>query len=395
MEISSRCFSAPKLWPADERDTRHPSWTELFYDLVFAAAISQVGTPLGADFSLHGVVRYAFLLSLVFLAWLGYTKFTTQFAIDDVVQRVFVIAQIFLVAVMAANATGPLSSRDAAGFGAAYGGVRAVLALQYFRVAKLPATRAMVVRRIIGLVIAALIWTASALLPAPQRYFAWSFALAIDVANTWLPTQCTKTSPPGAVHFPERFGLLTIILLGEFVASVMRGIESQMGWSFLAASAAILSIALGFALWSGYSDGAAGWETRHIRSNKEVASLRIWIALHYFLFLGIGILGIGARRGIALQAGEHFPANEQALICAAAAAIVLIITGIAATSDRHLRSFTMWTVQLAIAVIALFAGIMMLQLPAAATLLLLFGCFVGQTAFLVVNQTKRRSIAEI
>src|SRR5437899_5473757 len=32
-----------------------------------------------------------------------------------------------------------------------------------------------------------------------------------------------------SAHFPERFGLLTIILLGEFVASVMRGIESQIG----------------------------------------------------------------------------------------------------------------------------------------------------------------------
>src|SRR6184192_4813514 len=251
--IKSRFFSAPKLWPADERHVRRPGWTELFYDLVFAAAISQLGTPLEADYSLHGVVHYAFLLALVFLAWLGYTNFSTQFAVDDVVQRALIVAQVFFVAVMAANATGPLSSRDAAGFGAAYGGVRAILALQYLRVARLPATRSVVNRRIVGLAAAAIIWTASALLPTPQRYTAWAFALLIDIVNSWPPARSTHLLPPGAAHFPERFGLLTIILLGEFVASVMRGIESQIGWSFLAARAAVFSLALGFTIWSCYS----------------------------------------------------------------------------------------------------------------------------------------------
>src|SRR5881628_3336998 len=375
--IKSRFFSAPKLWPADERHVRRPGWTELFYDLVFAAAISQLSTPLGTDYSLHGVVHYAFLLALVFLAWLGYTNFSTQFAVDDVVQRALIVAQVFLVAVMAANATGPLSSRDAAGFGAAYGGVRAILALQYLRVARLPATRSVVNRRIVGLAAAAIIWTASALLPTPQRYTAWAFALLIDIVNSWPPARSTHLLPPGAAHFPERFGLLTIILLGEFVASVMRGIESQIGWSFLAASAAVLSLALGFAIWSGYSDGAAGWEVRHVRSTRDVIQLRVWIALHFLLFLGIGVLGVGARRGIALPPGGHFDVTEQSLICLATAGIVLVIMGIAATSERHCRvgSAWVWLSQLGIALFILALGVVNVQIIATGVLLLLFLCF--------------------
>jgi low temperature requirement protein LtrA len=191
-----------------------------------------LSTPLEADYSLHGVARYAFLLALIFLAWLGYTTFSTQFAVDDVLQRALIVAQVFFVAVMAANATGPLSSRDAAGFGAAYGGVRAVLALQYARVIGLPGTRSIVIRRIEWLVAAAVVWTASALLPAPHRYVAWCLAFSMDIANSWPPSRGTIVLPPGATHFPERFGLLTIILLGEFVASVMRGIESQWAGAF-------------------------------------------------------------------------------------------------------------------------------------------------------------------
>src|SRR5438876_6123139 len=128
--IKSRFLSVPKLWPAHEHHVRRPDWTELFFDLIFAAAISQLSTPLDADFSFPGIARYAFLLALVFLAWFGYTAFSTQYAVDDVMQRALTIGQVFLVAVMAANATSGLSSKEAAGFGAAYGGVRAIRPLR-------------------------------------------------------------------------------------------------------------------------------------------------------------------------------------------------------------------------------------------------------------------------
>jgi low temperature requirement protein LtrA len=342
-------------------------------------------------------VRYAFLLALVFLAWLGYTRFATQFAVDDVLQRIFIVAQVFLVAVMAANATGPLGSRDAAGFGAAYGGVRAILALQYLRVAQIQQTRSVVIRRIVGLAGAAVVWTASALLPAPHRYVAWSFALLIDLANSWPPARSTHLLPPGAAHFPERFGLLTIILLGEFVASVMRGIESQPGWPILAAAAAVLSMALGFALWSSYSDGAAGWEVRHIRSAKDVVQLRIWIALHFLLFLGIGILGVGARRGIMLPPGGTFSPTEQWLICSASFAIVLVIMGIAATSERNTssRRVSIWAAQLAVAALILILAPAPPLIPAVAILFVLLLCFVGQKMLLVLNQRAQTGSGEI
>src|SRR5437773_1556378 len=336
--IKSRFFSAPKLWPADERHVRRPGWTELFYDLVFAAAISQLSTPLEADYSLHGVVHYAFLLALVFLAWLGYTNFSTQFAVDDVLQRALIVAQVFFVAVMAANATDALSSSDAAGFGAAYGGVRAILALQYARVAWVAGSGALVRRRIGGLCVAVVVWVGAALLPLPYRYAGWAVALLIDFGNSWPASRSTTASPPGDTHIPARFGLLTIILFGEFVASVMRGIGSLLAWSFLAASAAVLSLALGFTIWSSYSDGAMGWEARHVRSHRDVVRLRAWIALHFALFLGIGVLGVGVRRAIALAPGGHFSDQEQWIICAAAAGIILVIMGIAATSERQFRS---------------------------------------------------------
>src|SRR5262249_40534438 len=105
LAIASGLFGRPKICPAHERHTRRPTWTDLFFDLVFAAAIAQLSGPLDHDYSFYGIARFAFLLALVFLAWFGYTAFSTQFAVDDVVERVLIVAQVFLVAVMAANAT--------------------------------------------------------------------------------------------------------------------------------------------------------------------------------------------------------------------------------------------------------------------------------------------------
>jgi low temperature requirement protein LtrA len=210
----------------------------------------------------------------------------------------------------------------------------------------------------------------------------------LDIGNSWPASRSTTASPPGATHFPERFGLLTIILLGEFVASVMRGIESQMSWSVLAASAAVLGLGLGFAIWSGYSDGAMGWETRHVRSHWDVVRLRAWIALHLALFLGIAVLAVGVRRAIALPAGAHFSAPEQWIICAANSGIIVVIMGIAATSERHCRSGRtwVWLAQAGVALVALALAPWGSQIIATAVLLILLVCFVAQTVVLIANR---------
>src|SRR5262249_16214481 len=150
------------------------------YDLVFAAVISQAGSPLSTNYTLEGIASYTILLTLVFLAWLGYTTFSTQFACEDLLQQSMFVAQVFFIALRGGNGGGPLGSRDAAGFAAAYGAVRGILALQYWRVRGLSVCHLIVKRRIVGLTLAAILWTTSAFLPAPVRYIAWGVALLVD-----------------------------------------------------------------------------------------------------------------------------------------------------------------------------------------------------------------------
>ena len=136
-----RLFRSVRLWPADQGKVRRASWLELFFDLIFVAAVSQVGVPLGEDYSIHGLIRYSLMFLLIWWAWFGHTMYSTRFDADDVVHRLLTLVQIFAAAAMAANAKQGLADPDSAGFGAAYAVQRVVLVIQYLRAHREQRTR--------------------------------------------------------------------------------------------------------------------------------------------------------------------------------------------------------------------------------------------------------------
>ncbi len=292
MSTSLSLIRAPQPWPPHHKD-RRVTWLELFFDLIFVAAIAQVGIPLQADYSWAGLLRYSFLFVLIWLAWSGHSLYCSRFDSDDLLQRVLLVVQCFLAAVMAANAKESLDSRSAAGFGAAYAGIRLVLAMQYGRLMRAKETRAFAVWSGTGITLSALVWGASAIAPIPLRYVLWSVALAGDLAVPWVARRHGNRFPPHSGHFPERVGLFTIILVGEYVASVMRGIESQEEWSVPAASTAIMGIVGGFLIFWCYFDYARAADHRHTKTGSERRSFLIWYGAHLPLGISVAVLGIG------------------------------------------------------------------------------------------------------
>ena len=125
-----------------------------------------------------------------------------------------------------------------------------------------------------------------------------------------------------------------------------------------------------------------------MRSHKDVMPLRAWIALHFALFLGIGVLGVGLRRAIALPPGEHFSEAEQWIICSTTAGIILVIMGIALTSEHHCRSprIWVWIVQGIVVLCVLALAPSHSQIIATALLAILLFSIITQTALLVANR---------
>src|SRR6266853_1004314 len=107
------------------------------------------------------------------------------------------------------------------------------------------------------------------------------------MGTPWLAVQYSDKYPPDAEHLPERFGLFTIILLGESVAAVMHGMESQEMWSPSAAISAFTGLSLAFGYWWWYFDGAHGAAKRHVTSNRKTLLFQIWSYAHLPLYLAL------------------------------------------------------------------------------------------------------------
>jgi low temperature requirement protein LtrA len=309
---------------------RRVTWLELFFDLAFVAAVAEVGGPLATHYAPDALPRYALLFFLIWWAWLGHTTYATRFDTDDVVQRLLTLAQIFGVAVMAINADDALDSRSSAGFAAAYAGLRVLLALQFLRARQVTRAREFATGSAAGFGIAAVVWLVSAITPAPWRFALWVIALATDLGTALVTSRHTHRVPPDAAHLPERFGLFTIILLGESLVAVMAGMKTQETWSVAAASSALLGMAMAFTFWWWYFDGVEAAGERNVRSRRDARLFQVWSYAHLPLYLGIGVAGVGAEHAIRFAPVGHFHAGEAWMLCAGLAAAMAAITTIAA-----------------------------------------------------------------
>jgi low temperature requirement protein LtrA len=316
-------------------DERRVTWGELFYDLVFVAAVAQVGAVLAHDYSPAGLGRYTFMLTVIWWAWNGYAMYATRFTAEDRLQQVLTALQMVAVIFMAANADGALDSVSTAGFLAAYGVMRLVLMLQYLRALAIADARPLAVESALGIGMAAMVWLLAALASVPVRYGLWVLAFAIDIGTALRTARFVRTLPPNAHHLPERFGLFTLILLGESIIAIMKGIQSQPDWSLPAASAAFLGIGLIFGLWWWYFDGAAAASHRPLRDEADVRKLAIWNYMHLPVYLGLAVTAVGLEHIVRTGGREPLHGAEAWILCGAATAVTSALVVLTSVSSKQ------------------------------------------------------------
>jgi low temperature requirement protein LtrA len=334
MSISVR-IPSPVLWSGQQSAaSRRVTWVELFFDLVFVAVVAQVGTPLATDYSLHALARYTFLLLVIWWAWNGYAVYTTRFDARDAVQRATTLLQMVAVIFMAANAEDDLSSASSAGFAAAYGVMRLILVAEYVRASGVERARRLAREYAIGFGMAALLWLGSAVAPAHVRFVLWGLAITIDVGTALLTSRHTTVLPPDGAHLPERFGLFTLILLGESIVAITKGIQSQIDWSLPAAAAAFSGIGLVFAVWWTYFEGAAGPAHRHIMTRRDARWFELWNYAHLPLYVGLALTGVGVEHIVRGGGAAPLHLEEALLLCTATAIALFALSLVAVASDR-------------------------------------------------------------
>jgi low temperature requirement protein LtrA len=168
-------------------------------------------------------------------------------------------------------------------------------------------------------------------MPVPARFYVWALALVVDLSTPWTATRYTRKFPPHPEHLPERFGLFTIILLGESVAAVMRGMESQDAWPASAAISAISGLGLAFGYWWWYFDGVKGAAERRIQAGRGLKAFHVWTYIHFPLYLSIAVVGVGVEHVISLPAGSHLHREES---------FILVLSGLLVTILLHIVGLT-------------------------------------------------------
>ncbi|MER3490832.1 MAG: low temperature requirement protein A [Mastigocladus sp. ERB_26_2] len=278
----------------DSEEERHATWLELFYDLVFVVAVSQLAHNLKENVSLAGYLGFVFLFIPVWWSWIGTTMYANRFDSDDIGRRLLVALQMLTAAALAINIHHGLGE-SAPGFALAYAFGRAVLIVEYIRAGiHIPAARPLTTRYATGFAIAAVFWLISAFIPAPWWFVLWGVGMIIDLITPFTATKFQLKLLPHASHLPERFGLFTMIVLGEAIIAVVDGVSEQK-WEVLSVIAAIFGLVIAFSVWWVYFDNLGGTPIQTARSEGKIWTVATWLYTHLPLVIGIAGAGVGVE----------------------------------------------------------------------------------------------------
>jgi low temperature requirement protein LtrA len=304
---------------------------ELFFDLVFVFAVTQVSHILLDDLTWRGAGRTLLVLAVVWWAW-NYTSWVTnELDPDSTVVRLLLLGLMFASLLMAVAIPEAFGER-AMLFAAAYVAIQVGRHLFLTFVSASPGTveRERALRILVWLSASGVVWIAGAAADESVRATLWLVALAIDyVAPTllyWVPGRPRLGNESWDVetsHFAERFQLFVIIALGESI--VITGATTA---DYELDAARMTGFALAFlataAMWWLYFNYVAAIAQRRLETapNRTLLARDGYTYLHVVLVAGIIIGAVGDEHVIA-HPTEVLPKAE-IVVVAAGPAIYLI-----------------------------------------------------------------------
>jgi low temperature requirement protein LtrA len=284
----------------DAGHERHASWLELFFDLVLVVAIAQLAHVYVHHPGLHAALVAGGLFCTVFLAWQGFMAYADRFDTDDLVFRLATFAQMLLLIVLGLQIPEAAEGHIAT-FALAFALYRAILVLEYLRAWKhAPVARPLIVRYASVYAVSVLLWLLSSQLAVEAALPLWALAVLLDLAMPPLTTRLHAQIPTDPSHLPERFGLFTLIVLGELVVSVGAG-SRETAWSPVRVLVAVGGFVVAACLWWLYFERLTGRELPR-RGGPIVAfayaHLPLLAAL-MFVAAGVAVLVSGPENAVA------------------------------------------------------------------------------------------------
>ena len=341
-------------------EERHATWLEAFFDLIFVAVISELAHTLNQNVSLSGFLGFLLLFVAVWWSWIGATFYANLFDTDDLGHRLLTALQMIAVAALAVNVHNGLGETSA-GFALSYTAIRVLLVIEYLRAGRhVVVARSLINRITKGSGIAALLWLVSVFVPTPFRFGIWILALVVDFGTMMTAGESVHVElAPHTSHLPERFGLFTMIVLGESVLAVVNGVAKQH-WNISSAIAAVFGMSIAFSIWWVYFDNLGGSAIQAARTCRRIGAYQIWVYMHLPLVIGLTATGVGVEHVVSSNPNLALPLAERWLICASLALCLFTLGVIYLTGLRinaRLRCKARATYRFGAAVIVLILAV--------------------------------------
>ena len=307
------------------------SYVELFFDLVFVFAITQISHTLLEHFSPLGVAQAAFLLGAVWWIWI-YTSWVTNWLDPERPPVRILLFVLMLLGLVMSCALPEAFGANGLIFVGAY--VTAQLVRSLFTMVSLkdasPANHRNFQRITIWLCCSGVFWIAGGLNEGPMRFGLWLIALGIEYVGPTvgfrvprLGRSLTSDWSVEGGHLSERCALFIIIALGESIL-ITGATAAKLPVTAANLTAFLNSFLSSIAMWWIYFHIGAERASHHIaRSDDPGRIARIaYTYLHVLLVAGIILVAVGDELVIA-HPGGHTDAKTAIAVLAGPAFYLL------------------------------------------------------------------------
>jgi low temperature requirement protein LtrA len=373
---------------------------ELFFDLVFVYALTQVTALLAADTTWTGVARGVVVICMLWFAWCSYAWLGNQAKADEGVVRAAVVLAmmpLFVAALAIVEAFEDIP-------GGWYGPLTFAVAMILVRVMHLlvyavaagddRGLQLQLVRTAVPVTVFGALLIAGSFLDPPTQLLVWAAAVAVDYAGIYLGgAEGWRLNAPA--HFAERHGLVIIIALGESIVALGVGAADKPVSAPLV-TAVCLGLGIAVALWWAYFDVVAPVAERVLHRAQGAERARLgrdsYTYLHFPMVAGIVFLAVGLKKVIEYVADtEHHDLTDPLTgipLLALYGGVALYLLGHIAFRLRNVRSLNR---QRAVTVGVLVALVPVAwQLPALASLGLLAAVLAALIAYESTVQAEAR-----
>ena len=288
---------------------------ELFFDLVYVFAFTQVSRLMADTHSAFGVLQALIVLAPMLWTWGAFVWLSNQAPADEALMRIGMSAA--MIAVFIAALTIPEAYEDLPGgwygplvFVIAYTVVRVIHASLYVMAAgeDTALRRQVLVTQAVAMVPAAMAMFVGVALGPTWQTWIWLAAWIYDAALTYASSREGDWRIHSVAHWAERYGLVVILALGESIIAVGVGVAREPIDGAIAVGTA-LALLLSILLWWAYFGRLADAGERALERRADGARVRLAINgytyVHLVIVAGVVLAALGVEEAMA-----HIAASE-------------------------------------------------------------------------------------